>query len=155
MRDVKSAEHNNNAGPHRSHKKKKIRRNDQGLGVKLASGAERGEPLEIGALDGPAATPSSPLILLPVARIYEPGTTIAASKVLAARLEKPSVAISRADAARLNVQEGETIEVRWDGRASRATARVRDAIPEGLALIARANAAGLRGAAAAEIRRTE
>jgi NADH-quinone oxidoreductase subunit G len=130
-------------------------RNDQGLGVKLASGAERGEALEIGALDGPAAAPSSPLILLPVARLYEPGTTIASSKVLAGRLEKPSVALSRADAARLNVREGETIEVRWEGRASRATARVRDAVPEGLALMARADAGGLRGVAAAEIRRME
>jgi NADH-quinone oxidoreductase subunit G len=130
-------------------------RNDQGLGAKLPSGAERGEALEIGALDGPAAAPTSPLILLPVARLYEPGTTIASSKVLAGRLEKPSVALSRADAARLNVREGETIEVRWEGRARRATARVRDAVPEGLALMARADAGGLRGAAAAEIRRME
>jgi predicted molibdopterin-dependent oxidoreductase YjgC len=128
-------------------------RNDQGLGVKLPRSAERRAPSELAAPDGTAAAASAPLVLLPIARLYERGTTVAASEVLSSRLEGSAVELSHFDAGRLGVKDGDEVEVRWDGRARRAVARVREAIPQGLALMARADTAGLRGTAAVEIRR--
>jgi NADH-quinone oxidoreductase subunit G len=128
-------------------------RNEQGLGVKLLPAAERGEAFTPERPAAPEAQGQPPLSLLPVARLYDMGTTIAASDVLQAHLEPPTVALNPQDASRLGIGEGEAVEVRWDGRVSRLKARVKNSVPPGLALVPRSVSAGARGVSPVEVSR--
>ena len=87
------------------------------------------------------------------ARLYDTGTTVSESEVLRAHLEPPTVALNSKDASRLGIGEGEAVEVRWDGRSCRVSARVRESVPPGLAIVPRSLGAGHDGARPAEVRR--
>jgi NADH-quinone oxidoreductase subunit G len=111
--------------------------NTQGIGVKLASAAERGQPYEIQWAAPTKQTPADGLLLVPVTRLYDEGTTLIPSKVLHPRLSKLQVTLSPEDANRVGVSEGATLEIRWDGRAERIPVAVKDDLPEGVALLPR------------------
>ncbi len=111
--------------------------NTQGVGVKLTPAAERDQPYEI-QWTAPAEKPSADgLLLVPVTRLYDEGTTLIPSKVLHPRLSKLQVFLSPGDADRVGVSEGATVEIRWDGRAEQMPVEVKDDVPEGVALLPR------------------
>ena len=128
-------------------------RNEQGLGVKLAPAAERGEALDLQEPEIPPPQENRPLSILSVARLYDTGTTVSESEVLRAHLEPPTVALNPEDASRLGIGEGEAVEVRWDGRSCRVSARVRESVPPGLAIVPRSVGAGQGGARPVEVHR--
>jgi len=130
-------------------------RNEQGLGVKLVPAAERGEDFSLESHDLPVARERAPLMLLPVARLYDAGTTVGASEILRAHLEQASVALNPEDASRLGIGDREAVEVRWDGRVRRVNARVRASVPPGLAIVPRSMSLELRGVRPVEVRRAE
>jgi NADH-quinone oxidoreductase subunit G len=111
--------------------------NTQGVGVKLASTAERGQPYEI-QWTAPGQQPSSEgLLLVPVTQLYDEGTTLIPSKVLHTRLSKLQVFLSPGDADRIGVSEGGTVEISWDGRAERIPVKAQEDVPEGVVLLPR------------------
>ena len=111
--------------------------NHQGLGVQLPSGAERGEAVAAGTLrvGGSEGASGDGLTLVPTSVLYDRGTTFVRSLVMHPRLPLPYVELNAADAARLNVQDGDEIVVSGDGLEARVTARVDGRAPAGVALL--------------------
>jgi NADH-quinone oxidoreductase subunit G len=109
--------------------------NHQGLGVQLASGAERGEAVAAGKLAPSAAAESSGLTLVPTTVLYDRGATFVRSPVMQPRLPRPYVALNSADAARLNVHDGDTLTLAAGNWQAAVTARVDGQAPEGVLLM--------------------
>jgi NADH-quinone oxidoreductase subunit G len=128
-------------------------RNEQGLGVKLMPAAERGQIFRPERPDVPPGGSKEPLMLLAVGRLYDAGTTLGASEILRGHLEGITVALNPTDASRLGIGDRETVDVRWDGRSRRMTARVRETVPPGLAIVPRSAAPSPRGLTPVEIGR--
>lgn len=108
--------------------------NKQGVGVQLASGAERGETAEALQPAMPAALPSG-LKLVPTTVLYDRGTTFSRSVVLHPRLPMPYVELNAADAAQLGIADGEEVTVSAEGFSAQVTARVDGRAPAGVALM--------------------
>jgi NADH-quinone oxidoreductase subunit G len=112
-------------------------RNEQGIGAKLASEAERGDMQAIAGVDPGPIPEMEGTVLVPIAKLYDHGTTVMPSEVLKPRLVSRSLTINPNDARRLGIEACGRIELRWDGRVERLTAEVDDSVPAGMALIAR------------------
>jgi NADH-quinone oxidoreductase subunit G len=126
-------------------------RNQQGLGVKLAPAAERGLEIEV-AWTEPSETRSATLLLVPVHRLYDRGTTLMPSGVLDARREAPYVALGARQAARLGVGPGDHVCVEWHDSTARLPVRVVASLADGMALIPRSVGLPLQGPAPARLR---
>jgi NADH-quinone oxidoreductase subunit G len=109
--------------------------NRQGLGVQVPSAAERGETVAAGKLDAPRPTAANGLTLVPTTVLYNRGTTFVRSQVMHPRLPQPYVELNAADAARLDIQDGDTVSVEAAGVQATVTARVDGRAPEGVALM--------------------
>jgi len=117
--------------------------NSQGLGLQLPSGAERGEPVAAAAIQpGRTVAPgavaeSGAMVLVPTSVLYDRGSTFVRSLVMQPRLPAPYADINAADAARLNVVDGETVTMAAGGWQASVTARVaeRGRAPEGVILM--------------------
>jgi NADH-quinone oxidoreductase subunit G len=115
--------------------------NRQGLGVQLPSGAERGEaaaagPIQPSSVVAPAhqAGPSG-LTLVPTSLLYDRGTLIARALVVQPRLPHPYVDLNAADAARLDVRDGDSLTLAAGDWQVSAPARVGGRAPEGVVLM--------------------
>jgi NADH-quinone oxidoreductase subunit G len=108
--------------------------NEQGLGVQLKSGAERGQPVTPHAVDVPHVAAAG-LRLVPIAVLYDRGTTFAPSRLMHPRVPAPHVLLNPADAARLEVQAGEEIELAGAAFSLTVAARLDGRVPEGAALL--------------------
>jgi predicted molibdopterin-dependent oxidoreductase YjgC len=126
--------------------------NRQGLGVGLASGVESGQPLEPGVIGDVTPPSGTGLLLIPVERLYDRGTTVLPSEPLGPRLPALRLALSPADSARLGIGTGQMVEIRWDGRTEQLPADVTDGLPEGAALVARSMGLSLTEPVRVEIR---
>jgi NADH-quinone oxidoreductase subunit G len=113
--------------------------NSQGVGVQVPSGAERGESVAASAIQpGHGAKPeASGLTLVPTTVLYDRGATFVRSLVMQPRIPHPYVDLNAADAARLNVADGATVNLAADDWQASATARVaeRGRAPEGVILM--------------------
>jgi NADH-quinone oxidoreductase subunit G len=108
--------------------------NEQGLGVQLPSGAERG--LAVTTHEVKTHEPKSAgLTLVPITVLYDRGTTFVRSLLMHPRLPLPYVELNSADAAKLDVQDGDTVKVTLNGASVEVTARVDGRAPEGVALM--------------------
>jgi NADH-quinone oxidoreductase subunit G len=112
-------------------------RNEQGIGAKLASEAERGEMDAIEWIDPGPVPETEGMILIPIAKLYDHGTTVMPSEVLKPRLASKSLSINPSDAHRLGIETRGPIEIRWDGRVEQLTADIDETVPSGMALMAR------------------
>jgi NADH-quinone oxidoreductase subunit G len=123
--------------------------NEQGLGVQLKSGAERGEPVTTGKVETHEAKRDG-LTLVPITRLYDRGATFAPSALMHPRVPPPHVELNLADAARLNVNDGDTVTVSADGMTAQVAARVaeRGNAPEGVALMPESLGPGVPAGAA-------
>ncbi len=108
--------------------------NAQGLGVQLKSGAERGEPVAAGKVET-HETKRDGLTLVPTTLLYDRGATFVRSLLMHPRLPQPYVELNAADAAKLNVKDGDSVTVSADGMTARVTARVDGRAPEGVVLM--------------------
>lgn len=112
-------------------------RNAQGLGVKLASSTERGQVMPVGETVPPDPPEAGDVLLIPVTRLYDRGTTVTPSAWLAPHLAAVAVRVSPVDASRLGLVEGGLAEMCWADRAARVAIRVREDVPPGVALLPR------------------
>jgi NADH-quinone oxidoreductase subunit G len=112
-------------------------RNEQGIGAKLASEAERGDLEAVDWVDPGPVPETEGMLLIPVVKLYDHGTTVMPSELLKPRLASDSLSIHPSDAQRLGIAARGQVELRWDGRVERLTAEVEETVPAGTALVAR------------------
>ena len=128
--------------------------NVQGLGIGLPSGAEEGKSLASAVHESPSSAAGEGMLLVPVERLYDRGATVLPSETLAGRMAEARVEISPADAARLGLQAGQMVEIRWDGRSQKLPAIAVAGVPAGAALLPRSTGVPLSEPVRVEIRPT-
>jgi NADH-quinone oxidoreductase subunit G len=126
--------------------------NKQGVGVKLASQAERGQEAQMAWVAPPERAKAGSLTLVPVTRLYDHGTTVKPSELLEPRLAPTRLGLNPKDAKRLKVAEGAQVEIRWNGRKARLPAVIDEKVPVGAALLGRSLGLPLSTPAAVEVR---
>lgn len=125
-------------------------KNDQGLGVQLS-------PLG-GDIPESVQTPEMPegdLIAVPVTTLYDYGTSLVASEVLAPRTPAPYLVLSPVDAAKQKATDGMTVSLQVNDKSATVVVKVDQNIPEGFALVPRSMGIPITGPAALEIRVVE
>jgi NADH-quinone oxidoreductase subunit G len=110
--------------------------NEQGLGVQLKSGVERGMALAPHEVRAPVSVFNG-LTLVPTTLLYDRGATFLPSQLMHPRVPPPHVVLNPADAARLGVAEGDDVALSFDGANVVVKAWVSDRAPEGVALMPR------------------
>ncbi len=111
--------------------------NSQGLGVQLKPASQVRKLFRVEWRKPQDSLPAGEITAVPVTRLYDRGTTMLPSKVLAPRLTPPHAALNPQDAARLGVQEGADITVSVNGVTREVRARIREYVPAGVMLIPR------------------
>ena len=125
-------------------------KNDQGLGVQLA-------PLG-GTVPSGAQAPAMPdadLIAVPVTTLYDHGTTLLPSEILAPRTPAPYLVLNPADADKQKATDGMTVSVTVNGVSSTVVVIVDQNIPAGFALLPRSMGISISEPSAIEIRMAE
>lgn len=112
--------------------------NSQGLGVQLSTTTERGENPTL-SFEAPfeLEKPKGGLLAVPITRLYDHGTTIAASELLATRLESPQIVLNPEDAEKLGLEMGASAIVTLNGAGASLTTQIDNSLPKGIALIPR------------------
>jgi NADH-quinone oxidoreductase subunit G len=127
-------------------------KNEQGMGIALGSTAEGGKTPEV-TWAKPADRPETDgLLLIPVTRLFDRGTTVLPSGLLERHLAGPEVWIHPEEARRLGVADGDLLDVRWPGGEARVVARLGAAAPERALLLPRSVGIPLAGPVAVEAR---
>lgn len=127
--------------------------NSQGLGVQLASGAERGETPAL-SFDAPIELdrPKAGLLAVPITVLYDRGATLELSAVLAPRLENPQVQLNPQDADKLGLEMGATASVSLNGTKTSVVAKIDNSIPAGTVLIPRSLGIAINQPVAVEVK---
>ncbi|MBL8056475.1 MAG: NADH-quinone oxidoreductase subunit NuoG [Anaerolineales bacterium] len=107
--------------------------NEQGLGLPLKSGAERGAAVTPHTVEVPHVAEG--LRLVPVTVLYDRGTTFAASLLMQPRVTAAQARLNPADAARLGVRAGDEIELSGADWSVRVAAAVDEQTPAGVVLL--------------------
>ena len=110
--------------------------NRQGLGVCATPTAQTGG-VELAWVEPPETKPSDKILLVPVERLLDRGTTVLPSELLRHRLAKRLLELGPTDAGRLGITDGQKVEVRWDGRSESLEAAIVPGIPAGSVLVPR------------------
>lgn len=108
--------------------------NSTGLGIQYPTLAEQGDTIDLAAVE-PSAPYTGDLIAVPTTVLYDRGTTLISSSVMHSRLPEPNVQLNAADAAKLNVADGDMVALAINGHESSLVACISDYAPEGLALV--------------------
>ena len=125
-------------------------KNDQGLGVQLA-------PLG-GEVPSNAVTPAMPkadLVAVPVTTLYDHGTTLLPSKILAPRTPAPYLVLNPADAEKQKATDGMTVSVTVNGASTTVVVVIDKNIPAGFALLPRSMGISIAEPSIIEIRVAE
>jgi NADH-quinone oxidoreductase subunit G len=126
--------------------------NRQGVGVKLASGVELGTSAEV-SWPQPPAPPAGPgLLLIPVHRLYDRGTTLLPSTLLEPHRAGQHIELNPEDALALGVSAGNRLEIEWDGRVASCAAAVSPQVPPGAVLVPRSSGLNLLAPTRARLR---
>ncbi|MCC6617031.1 MAG: NADH-quinone oxidoreductase subunit NuoG [Anaerolineae bacterium] len=133
-------------------------KNFGGLGVQIASAAEQGKVSE-GKVTSPKAAKAK-ILALPVTRLYNRERVLRASEadVLGPRIAQPFVEINSADAKKLGIKTGDTVDVKMGSApALRARAHVDGIAPVGTVVVPRhlSDTAAPLAPAAVEISKVE
>ncbi len=127
--------------------------NTQGLGVELASAAQRGEPIPLSWIAPPEVKAGeSGLLAVPITRLYDRGQIVLPSQLLHVRIPQPSVSLNLQDASRLGIQEGDNLQVGLKGTTVHASAHLDEEAPTGIVLIPRSMSLPIRGPEAVELK---
>jgi anaerobic selenocysteine-containing dehydrogenase len=86
-------------------------------------------------IEPPAPPKRGDIIAVPVRQLYHRGTLIAQSHVLDPRTLTPYIELSRADADRLGITDGDVVTVTLPSGEREMTARVDGQAPPGAALV--------------------
>ncbi len=127
--------------------------NKHGLGVQLPSAAERGEKVELPAAAVPVlpAVPAGSLLAIPVARLYDQGTTLRPTSLLDGRAARAEVGMSLSTAEKLGLQDGSAVLVRGEGWSVQAVVAAGLHLPEGFGLVPRSTGLPVWGPTAVTI----
>ena len=110
--------------------------NRGGLGAQYAAECETMERFAVKWIEPPAPPAKrGDIIAVPVRRLYHRGTLIAQSHVLDPRTLTPYIELSRADADRLGIADGDVVTVTLPSGEREMTARVDGQAPPGAALV--------------------
>ncbi len=112
-------------------------KNRQGLGMQLPR-ALRAEDLpgEPRASQSRQSRPTG-LTLVPVARLYDQGTTLRPCTLLQDRMATPGIELNPGDAERLGLADGAVLGLSWEGGTQEIRVRLSADVPAGLALVPR------------------
>lgn len=106
--------------------------NRQGLGVQLAPVATDGEKATLTWPELPGTLePGDGLVAVPVTRLYDRGQTVVPSQLLHQRIGPTRVYLNPVDAQRMGIDEGDSVQVLFDGIASTVVARLDERAPAG------------------------
>jgi anaerobic selenocysteine-containing dehydrogenase len=111
--------------------------NRQGLGVELSSRVERGEAFEVAWTKPARISDKRSFMMVPITRLYDRGTMVLPSQVLASRLETLRLYINPTDAERLKISDGGEVELGWNGRKQRLRTVIEEDVPRGVVLVPR------------------
>jgi NADH-quinone oxidoreductase subunit G len=125
--------------------------NRQGLGVQLEP---RGGKVAPKWKPPRRARQAGDLLLVPITKLYDSGTTMLASQMLGQRRARLVAAVHPNEAARMLVIDGK-IELNWDGRSQVIEVTVDATVPEGVALIPRSVGLNLHDPALVTVTRQE
>jgi NADH-quinone oxidoreductase subunit G len=108
--------------------------NKQGLGVHLAAGVEVApQAMKVAAL----RPKEGELLAVPVSRLYDLGTTLAPSILLAGRIGQPTASLHPATAAKFGLENGSRLRVSLPGGEANLIAALDDSVSAGVVLIPR------------------
>ena len=136
--------------------------NKHGLGVQLAAASEQPGWHAPAAWSGRLPDHTFDLAqmneqglvwLVPVVRLYDQGTTLAASKLLAGRLARPQVAMHPATAARLGLGEGDEVRFQAGTDWTGAAVTLDETLPQGAAFVPRSCGVALTSPRGAKLER--
>jgi NADH-quinone oxidoreductase subunit G len=133
--------------------------NRHGLGVQLQPGVLSGRwtaPSNDGAVPDEQTRPTvgeGEILLAPVTRLYDRGTTLSATPLLAARTARPEIWLSPATAAALGLAGDDTVSLPLEGSQFAVQVRVVDTLPDGVGLVPRSVGVPITAAQAVKIER--
>jgi NADH-quinone oxidoreductase subunit G len=111
--------------------------NHQGLGVQLDPIQRVDKPPKVAWSHADTAPADQELLLVPVDRLLDRGTTVVPSDMLASRLQTRHIEVSPKDASRLGLQDGAEAVIEMNGSVHKIEVVIRDSVPEGSALLPR------------------
>jgi NADH-quinone oxidoreductase subunit G len=126
--------------------------NRQGLGAKRATGVELGATLELAWPEPAAASRGDGLLIVPIHRLYDRGTTLQPSRLLEPRRAAQNVQLNPSDAERAGIRDGAPVTIEWDGRAETVEAALAQEVPQGVALVPRSSSLSLPSPARGRLR---
>ena len=113
--------------------------NTQGLGAHLSAVETREGTESISQVQKEATShpKEKELLAVPITKLYDRGTTVMVSKLLHQRIGEARITLHPEAAKRLGVEEGQAVNVSFDGVSGAAVVKLDDAISETVALIPR------------------
>jgi NADH-quinone oxidoreductase subunit G len=128
--------------------------NTKGLGVQLSAAATRGEKVSIPRVqkDAVARPKENELLAVPVTKLYDRGTTVLPAELLHKRIGDASVLLHPDAARELGVEEGQTVNVSFNGVSGAAVVKLDDTISVGVALIPRSMGLAIREPVAVKVK---
>ncbi len=119
--------------------------NHQGLGVQLATGVERGESAGLPKLIMPLPLKRGDgLVLVPVTRLYDRGSLVVHSPLLAKRLAQAELWLHPETASRYGMEGGQTFHFTLNGSKYSLPVMLDESLPVGVGLIPRSCGVPLR-----------
>lgn len=125
--------------------------NKQGLGVQLGLQGKQSKQ----GIQGTQEMPKGDLIAVPITRLYDLGTMLTPSDVLASRLPEPFIALNPKDAQRVKTTDGMTVSISINAHSYTVVVRADETVPAGIVLVPRSVGVPISGPAAIEIRIAE
>jgi anaerobic selenocysteine-containing dehydrogenase len=111
--------------------------NRQGLGIQLDHVQKVGKAPKVTWTQTAHAPADQQLLLVPVERLLDRGTTVVPSDMLANRLQARHIEVNPKDAVRLGLQDGAEAVIEMNGSVHKIDVVLRDSVPEGSALLPR------------------
>ena len=113
-----------------------VYKNTSGMGMQLAPFAQRAKA-KTGEIPEKGSVPGNGLLAVPVTRLYDRGRMVEVSDTLKPRLLDPQVILNAQEAARLNIDGQEVVELALDGQTYQLGLSVDNSVPAGVVLVPR------------------
>jgi NADH-quinone oxidoreductase subunit G len=129
--------------------------NTMGMGAHLSVAAQGGETVNIPQVQMEAAPrpKENELLAVPVTKLYDRGTTVMMSaNLLRERIGSPSIALHPESAKNLGVEDGQLVNMSFDGVSGDVIVKLDDTISVGVALVPREMGLAIREPVLAEVR---
>jgi NADH-quinone oxidoreductase subunit G len=129
--------------------------NTMGLGAHLTAAANGGGTVSIPQVQTEIAPrpKENELLAVPVTKLYDRGTTVMMSaNLLRERIGGPTIALHPESAKNMGVEDGQLVNISFDGVSGDVTVKLDDTISVGVALVAREMGLAIRGPVPVQVR---